>query len=576
MFVKLRRLSEGWICTGLWAVAMLMTAVLCFWIRPASDDFYYVTFGDGGWKSFLEINLEHYLTMSGRVFVHLVLYPLLCLDMWPLRIFVVGLIGCVSAMMARLTVQEPERRAQARVVALGVFWLMGIETLQDGVLWGAGALNYLFPISLVLAYGLLMQRVLEGKGSLWLGVPAFLCACTVEMTGVLPCVVFAYLCMTNWQKVRTHWRTVLTVGLCTLAGYLFLYTSPGVAVRIESNSAGVTLFEKILVNYSMIDRRVIGPEGIWPVTALTLLTSGLVLGRDKLRWGFGMMLLAAAVTLTGLGIVYDGVAVALIALLAFCALAAFAVCRFLCGERQVPLWMLCTTASLGVCLMSPVMGSRLVMPTAVFLTVICVRNFMELRLDRRSGLAVTAALTAAACLVLVADAGHLARNARVIDENHRLALEHKDGILLQELVPDERYSGPAVPVASGFGSYYLRHYGLSGIQYDLWDPTECAVLLEGEQTGLQALLRDGIWYVPLRDAGEAIGAEVRWEMASAVVELEERTICFHLGNQVANLGHGITGSVKLSGPVRNIGGRIYIPLADFCKLFDQELTVQVE
>lgn len=571
--MKMNHVSEKKLFTGLWMIVLLLTGVLCIWIRPASDDFYYVTFGDGGWTAFVNNNLEHYRTMSGRVFVHLILYPLLCLDMWPLRGFVAVLIGCFSVMAARLTAEEPEHKPMARLAALCIFWLIGIETLQDGALWGAGALNYLFPVSCVLAYALLLRRALEGRGGMWMGIPAFFCASTVEMTGILPCVVFVYLCLTNWERVREKWGTFLILGVCTLAGYLFLYTSAGVTERLENNSSGLSLMDTILINYAAIDRRVIGPEGIWLVTDLTLISGGLVLRQMKSGWGWGMLLLAGAVTLTGLGIVYDGVAVALIAICAFAALASFAVWSFRQGERQIPMWMLCVTISLGVCLVSPVMGSRLVMPTAVFLTVICVQNLVKLRFTRRQRLALTALLTAVACLVLLDHSVHFARNARVIDENARTVQSHREGTLVLELVPDERYSGPAVPTVSGFVVHYLKHHGLSGTPCAVQDPTESAISRAGDVLSQKALLRDGIWYVPIRVAEEAIGAEVRWELASGVVQIEEAIYCFHLGNRVANLGHGITGSVKLSGPVRNIGGRLYIPAADFSKLFGVELIV---
>ena len=90
----------------------------------------------------------------------------------------------------------------------------------------------------------------------------------------------------------------------------------------------------------------------------------------------------------------------------------------------------------------------------------------------------------------------------------------------------------------------------------------------------KALLRDGTWYVPIRAAEETIGADISWEMATAAVRTGDQIYCFHLGNRVVNLGHGITGSIKLSGPVRNINGRIYIPVSDFDTLFGVKLTLQ--
>lgn len=571
--MKRDRVSGSCIYTGIWIGVLIMTALLSIWIRPAADDFFYETFGDGGWMGFVETNLDHYRTMSGRVFVHLVLYPLLCLNMWPFRVFLVVLIGTLSAMIGQLAVEERRRRWEAMALAVSVFFLMGIEILFDGALWGAGAMNYLFPVSLVIAYAIMVQRCLDGGGSAWLCIPAFFCASTVEMTGILPCVVFVYLCLTNWEKVRERWGTFLLLGLGTLAGYLFLYTSPGVSERLNSNSSGLPLLDSILVNYSMLDRKVIGQEGCWAVTALTLASCGMVLLNHKSVWGYWLMLPAAAVILTGLGVIYNGVAVAFIAAAAFAALLGFAVWSYFHGERQVPMWMLCIVVSLGVCLVSPVMGSRLVMPSAILMTVICVRNFMKLRLPQRTKLVLTTALAAVACMVLLDYNIHFFRNAQIVDDNTRIVENYTEGVLVLNVVPDERYSGAAVPTVSGFGEYYLKHHGLEGTSCAVQDPTAAAVVGEDGVLEEQAVLRDGIYYLPVRAAAKVFDAEVRWELASAVVQTHSKMYCFHIGNYAANLGHGICDSIKLSGPVRSINGRIYVPLQDFNALFGTELTV---
>lgn len=556
-----------------WTI-LLMTAGLALWIRPAADDFYYMTFTDGDWAQFLEHHLTHYQTMSGRVFVHLVLNPLLILDMWPFRLFFVGLVALFALLTARLCAPE-KGRAAAAALALAVFWLQGIEALADGVLWGAGTMNYLFPMTLVVLYAVLLQCFLDGRGGLWLCVPAFLCACTVEMDGFLPIVIFLYLCLTQWEKARSRgWRTAL-LGLCTLLGYLFLFTSPGVSGRLSKNESGLTLLETILLNYSMIDRRAVGPEGIWAIVMLDLAACGGLLVQGGRRMWAGVFLTGAAfVTLTGVGVIYDGVAVAVIAICAFSLLAGYAVYSFLQGERQLPLWMLCTTLSLGVCLVSPVMGARLIVPTAMMLSIFCVRCMMLLKLPRKWRLGATALIAAAACVLLLDYTVHSMGNARVIDENTRVTRSHEGTAdLVLGRVPDEYYCSANVPTNGNFGRHYLRHYGLSDVTIVLRDPVAAEVLWEGGSLGRIALIRGGEYYIPIRTAATVCGAEVRWELASSVVETADGIWCFHKGNWAANLGHGICPSEKLMDPIRAVDGYNYISVRDFRRLFNVELTV---
>lgn len=559
----------------IWSVLLVLIGGLALWIRPAADDFYYMTFTDGGWAQFWENHLVHYQTMSGRVLVHLLLNPLLLLDMWPFRVFFVMLIALYGFLTAKLCACGRSDRPVALVLAVSVFWLQGIEPLADGALWGAGTMNYLFPITLVVLYGTGLQWFLDGGGGLWLCLPAFLCSCTVEMSGILPIVVFGYLCLTRWEQARRRgWRTAL-IGLATLAGYLFLYTSPGVSQRLSTNASDLPLLEKILCNYAIIDRKAVGPEGIWLVVALSLASSGGVLIQSQKRsWGVLFLAGAAMVGLTGVGVIYDGIAVAVTAICAFALLACYAVWSFSRGERQIPLWMLCSTVSLGVCLVSPVMGARLIMPTGMMLTILFVRNMMLLRLPERRRLCVTAVIAATACALLLSYTVRFMDNARVIDENTRLTLEH-DGsdVLVLRNVPNEEYAAATVPSGSNFGDHYLRHYGLTGCSIRCVDPDAADVLWDGGKLEGSALLRSGEYYIPIRTAAEVCGAQIRWELANAVAEVDGRIFCFHKGNHAANLGHGICPSVDLDDPVRNIGGSVYISVRDFERLFGADLTV---
>lgn len=561
---------------GACVVLLVLAGVLCALIRPAADDFYYYTFCDGGLYDYLRSSLLHYRTVTGRVLVHLILCPLLQFHMWPFRLFNLLLTGGLCWLCACLCAETRPQRPPLFAAGLSMFFLMGLETLSDGVLWGGGSLNYLFPTFLVLLYYAGLQKYLSGgAGGCWLAIPAFLCSATVEMTGLLTVLVILYFLLTCRERWRSCRRAALLNLCAALLGYLSLFTSPGVKQRLEENSAGIGLLQRINVNFSLFDRKACGPEGIWVITLLALLSAAVLLRRKRPPVPALFLLLALGVALTGTGALSYGVWVALLALCAFFALLGYGIWNFLSGERLVPLCMLCTTVSLAVCLVSPVAGPRMMLPSAVFLTVLTLRTLALCRLpDRLLALPVTLlGLSAAAvlCFYIV----NFAANARVIDQNDSRARAHRDGTPLQlTCVPDERFGGATVPSAANFGGPYLEGMGLPGLELQCTDPTARPIFREGRPLNQEALLRGGRYYVPVRLAASLPDTSVRWELASAVVTLPEGEYRFHQGDRAANRTPGVGPSVRLSAPVRMIDSRIYIAQQDFENLFHVELSLQ--
>lgn len=560
---------------GVCAVVLLLAGVLCTLIRPAADDFYYYTFCDGGLQDYLRSSLLHYQTLTGRVLVHLILCPLLQFHMWPFRLFNFLLIGVLCWLCACLCADTQAQRLPLFAMGLSLFFLMGLETLSDAVLWGAGSLNYLFPVFLVLLYCAGFQRCLSrGAGGCGMAVPAFLCSATVEMTGLLTVLVILYVSLTRRELWKSRWRVILT-NLCAAGlGYLSLFTSPGVTKRLAENSAAISLFQRINVNFSLFDRKACGPEGIWVITLLALLSAALLLFlRNKRPFAALFSLLALGVALIGAGVLFHGVWVALLALCAFFALLGYGIWSFLTGERFIPLCMLCTTVSLAVCLVSPVVGPRMMLPSAVFLIALTLRTFSLCGLpDRLLAVPISVLGLLAAAVLCVYIAG-FAANAGVIDRNDSVARAHQEGAVLRlTYVPDERFGGATVPSGPNFGGFYLEGIGRPGLELQCTDPTARPISCGGTDLGETALLRGGQYYIPVRLAAPLLNADVRWELASAVVAVPgEGVYCFHQGDRAANRTLGVGPSVRLSDPVRMIDSRIYISQRDFEALFHVDL-----
>lgn len=559
------------LCPALAAVLIALTAALCAFLRPAADDFFYVTFLDGGLRGFLEKTAEHYRTMTGRVLVHLVLCPLLSFDMWPFRVFNILLICGLCALGARLCAVRAGERLSAFVALLSLFWLMGIGTLSDGALWGAGALNYLFPVALVvLYYALLQDRLSRGAPVGRLCVAAALCASTVEMTGLLVPLAVLYLALCE-RRAAGKQRAAVALDLGgALAGYLFLFTSGGVATRLEQNEfAAVGLLRRIEINYALFDRMICGPEGIWPIVALALLSGAYVLRKKAAKAALAAT--AVLILLTGTGVIYGGRPLAAIAALAFAALCAYGVWAFCAGERLIPFCMLCVSVSLAVCMVSPVAGPRMVLPSGVFLSLVCVRGLFLRGVPRRAMACLLSGATLLAALMLVSCTIHFADNARVIDRNARAALRARaEGAETLRLfaVPDEFYGGATVPSDAAWGGSFRAHYALEDVALAYEDPTAVPLLFGGKPLERAAVLRGGQYYVPIRTAADVCGAAVDWAFSCAVVRTADgRTVCLHAGSRAANLGHGVVPSLRLSDPVRSVNSSIYISLRDFEALF---------
>ena len=560
------------VCAGI----LLLAGALCVLTRPAADDFYYATFCAGGLGGYLRASWLHYRTVTGRVLVHLVLCPLLQFHMWPFRLFNFLLIGGLCWLCACLCARRTAQRLPLFAAGLCMFFLMGVETLSDGVLWGAGSLNYLFPVFLVLLYYGAFRRCLPRPAGGWLlAVPAFLCSATVEMTGLLTPLVIVCAAAVHPELRRSRRDFILLNLGSALLGYLSLFTSPGVARRLEQTHADITLLQRVNANFALFDRKACGPEGIWAVVLLCLLGAGVLLWQCGRRPAAALLALPAlGVVLTGTGAVSGGIPVAGLALCAFLALLGYGVWSFRAGERLVPLCMLCTTVSLSICLVSPVVEPRMMLPSAVFLTAMALRTFALCRLPGRAAALSVSALGLAAGAVLCVYLVHFTANARVIDGNDRTARTLDGGPVLElSHVPDERFGGLTVPAPMNFGGYYLETVGRPGLEFRLTDPTARPVFCAGRDLGESALLRSGQYYVPIRIAAPLLGAQVRWELTRAVVTTAEGTYCFHRGDCAAGRGLGVGPSVRLHDPVRLIDSTTYISIRDFEALFHVALSV---
>ena len=522
---------------------LLLVGVLHYFLRPANDDFYYATFTDSGFSGFVAETVNHCQTVMGRVVVHIVLCPLLMLDMIPFKVFNIAVAAGLSLTAAKLTLEEKSQTGANFSLFLALFWLMGAYVLCDGALWGAGALNYLFPSFLAVLYYYLFNETVK-KPNYLVCVLALITSATTEMSGITVLLCVVYLWITTKGANRTFCITNLVSGVL---GYVSLFVTGGAGARMSGNETE-SLTDTIGANFSIFARKILDINGLGILVLLTMVAL-LVLAFKKKNKAVAISLLACCLLclLVITGVLYHLWQVVAIAVLCFGAIWAGSV---ISRDKTVIFFMICLTVSLGICMVSPVVGDRMLFPCGVYLCIMSVRALSMCEFSYTAKTAVASVLCIGAVLCLGFLIGKFSANAKIVDKNLEIAKNHTSGELVLESVPDELYGNGTVPSTMNFGDSFMAHYGIENTQIIIKDDA-------------QPVTRNGVKYVPVRMAKEH-GADVKWRLACAEISYKGKTYRFSKGARVADTG---LTSYKISHPVRMINGTTYIAESDFNNIF---------
>lgn len=535
---------------ALFFVLLCFVAVLCYFVRPANDDFYYGTFLDNGISGFIDETINHYNTVMGRVFVHIVLCPLLLFNMLPFKVFNVLLVIGTAFVVSKIVSDKEDLPISDAVLFLSTFCLIGGYVLSDGALWGAGSLNYLFPVFLGLLYFYLFSKGIKKPNYALLLLAPF-AAATTELGGILAIFSIVFCVLTDFKNSKKHKGYVCLNSVLALAGYVTFFISGGTKMRLSANEvAGVGLFDTMVANFSIFVRKILSPDGLSIVVLLAMIGILILAVKNKNKVMAGVCAVCSVlILLASMGVVFHLWQVAIVAVLSFLVLWAGVV---LSKDKTLIFFMIALTISLGVCIVSPVIGDRMLFPCGLYLAVIFVRTIILCGLSDKAKLYVNAVITVFAIASLVFLIGKFSANAEIIDKNVKATVECSGEILEVQNVPDELFSGGTVPSTMNFGVYYLKHYGIENAE------------IVNQEDGVP-LVRCGIQYVPVRQAKE-LGADIRWHLACAEVKMADTTYRFSKGADAADIGGG--KSVKLKNPVRVINGTTYISKEDFDDIFE--------
>ena len=237
-----RRLLLG--AAAVLLLAMVLELAVNRNLTVYSDDYWYGTFFQEGWRGFWENTKEHYQTTNGRVLIH-ILIPLLLLADTKIFVLVSPVLTALILLLG-LRVQNRSMGPAALLLAsgLGLLSVLGseIQYLRMALYWLSAYFNYVFPLlfPLLVLWG--MMRVEKGKGSplglAALGVCALVAGASTEQCGLVALVVlWGYWLLRLRKNGRRRWGLALFPVLASV-GYLTVLTAPGSHARMERGIDG--------------------------------------------------------------------------------------------------------------------------------------------------------------------------------------------------------------------------------------------------------------------------------------------------------------------------------------------------
>nr|WP_297171190.1 DUF6056 family protein [uncultured Agathobaculum sp.] len=258
----------------------LLTAVGCYavlhYVVPMGDDLFYGRWGRLSPGGLLEAMVQHYYTANGRNLVHVLDALLLSSDarVAALRVIIALLLGTIALNLTRLAAgSRRQTLAAATLCACGLFLLPAVLTRQS-VYWFTGAMNYVLPLALLLAYWVLLRGTLSGRRGWGLtSVFALLAGLTVEQISMMAfgltllsigesCLI----CKKAFDK-RALWPLFLSA-----AGTASILLAPAVSYRAAMTVSPVEGGTLALVKYNLLALRhsFLFGETLFPIHLLAL------------------------------------------------------------------------------------------------------------------------------------------------------------------------------------------------------------------------------------------------------------------------------------------------------------------
>lgn len=225
----------AYIKATLFIFCLIMLVLVSHSTTMYGDDITYGTYFLGGFGEFLRLTKEHYMLTNGRALVHAVLECVLAFkDRLYFLVLPVLLISAFG-MFYKAFLKDYKKTSRTAFFILCFSGVMSLSAfvLREGLLWMAGAINYIFPLILSYAvYYIVKKTDKDGKCRWYYYLAAFFSGATTEQGGAMS-LAFVILYVVFYalkNKKRSNIRVYILAATVFL-GYLSIFLSPATLSR---------------------------------------------------------------------------------------------------------------------------------------------------------------------------------------------------------------------------------------------------------------------------------------------------------------------------------------------------------
>ncbi len=499
------------------------------------DDFIYATYFKDGLSAFMSNSYHHYTDMNGRALVHFMLELVLLFKDGLFIIVIPSLAILTFYLYTKICPIDKLKKVEFIALSLMLILCLSPQILREGMLWMAGAMNYILPTITAYLSLYIQKKSLENVKPIHYAL-AFICGATTEQCGAMTVsAMVLYLIGCKVSKKKISFKSWL-LPLLTFLGYLTVILSPATFGRTTLEATEDISILKRLENLFYI---ALSKEGaLWLFELTLILVSAKLYKKNKYLAVTGII----AILVSVVAYFYEAHLICgLIVTLAFIIIGFTLLFKGIYTE-QTSLG-LSALLSAGMLILSTTFGYRNIMP--LLLTLICLSvNIFSAFIPKEKSVKWAAMLIVFAISVissLPTINGYIA-NRKIIDQNLSAISNEGEGFYYNaDLNPDYSYNQFITD------NYYREAFRKI---YKIDDNTK--IFLKGKDftdlringTHLEYPMytEERLNYFPLRDVIEAYGGNLSFnsDTREVIIKLNGQIVSYNSNTKMFSDGTDAT------------------------------------
>lgn len=489
----------------------------------SSDDYQYSTFLDSGIHEWMKMMQNHYQTINGRTFVHLIATAVL-----HFKNIVFAIVFSISVFTIMLCFREKFiDKKYFYILFFGGLVLTPRPIMVEGVLWISGFCNYVLPTAMTALLFYWSRNMLCKNSFTWekvafLLILSFLSGATTEQSGIAVCVLLILLFFEAVSNHNTSYVKICFVQtILALAGVVSIFLSPATQSRMGSE---INISFIRIITLSLSEQKALILKSPALIILITLLPVLLFINTYRKKGtviiGINCVLIEIYVFLiTVTDSIFSAYCYGILLLLL---LSLSIICWFLLSRT---IGSLMCYAVLTVIIMLPTQSSvyRIFFPMyTIFLSLVC-----SLFCNEQSGLVRHSVLSKFCVLILVLismgtavhDLPHYFYNHKIDVMNTEYEEQAKySGVLYYCMDYDEEYTHTKAYNDGYIYSTFLSSTGSPSNQTVYFYSKELPVIFVNNNRITSPAIKDdfGNFLVPLRDVIENLGGTINWNRKNEI------------------------------------------------------------